>query len=348
MRRFLALLASLAFVAAGKPETSGKIGPAPALGIALNLPAANAGTRQAALETVRRTGASFFALELSWSAAEPRPREYQLDEITRSARLLRQSGATLHLVLPLVTESARDVPADLADLAFDDPKLSLRLGRLLDALSPVLRDVQTLSMGEAADTYFADKPEELRAYRRLFEGAVQFLRKKYPRLLVGVTVLAPTESRSPEVAAALHQKSPALFFSYCPLVAGAPFTQRPPSALEKDWSALLKAAAGKPIAFPEVRYSSSAENGSSPEQQAEFISRFRRFLAKSDGSALLFARYLWLRDLAPEALAPIEPGASVAERRRRALLTSCGLQDSSGRAKPAWRQWLRDSAGMKR
>ena len=342
MRRLLAA-SVLALLAAARPDRAANSGPTPALGVGLNLSGASPAQQQAALETVRRTGASFFALEISWSAAEPRPREYDVAEVTRSARLLRQSGATLHLMLPLVTESARDVPSDLAGTAFDDPKLSLRLGRLLDALAPALLDAQTLSLGEAADTYFADKPEELKAYRRLFEGAVQFLRKKFPRLLVGVTTSAPTESRSPEVAALLHQKSPVLFYSYCPLVAGAPFTQRPPDALEKDWSALLKGAAGRPIAFPEVSYSSSEENGSSPEKQAEFIRRFRRFASRSDGNALLFARYLWLRDPPPDSLPPIEAGASVAERRRRALLASCGLQDSGGRGKPAWREWLRAS-----
>jgi hypothetical protein len=219
---------------------------------------------------------------------------------------------------------------------------------LLDALTPLLLDVQTLSLGEAADTYFADKPEELRAFRRLFEGAVQFLQKKAPHLLVGVTTSAPTESLAPQVAAALHQKSPVLFYTYCPLVAGAPFTQRPPDALEKDWAALLKAAGGRPVAFPGVSYSSSAEVGSSPERQADFVRRFRRFLAKADGRALLFARYLWLRDPGPESLPAIEPGASVAERRRRALLGHCGLQDADGHPKPAWREWLRESTVVKR
>lgn len=324
--------------------------PVPAIGIGINVPDAGPEAQQAALDAVRRTGATFFALELSWSAAEPRPREYRLEEITRSARLLRQSGATLHLSIPLVNESARDVPADLTDTAFDDPKLSLRLGRLLDALTPVLLDVQTLSLGDAADTYFADKPDELRAYRRLFDGAVQFLQRKVPRLLVGVTTAAPTESRSPQVAAELHRRSPVLFYTYCPLVAsaGAPFTQRDPDSLEKDWAALLTAAGDRPIAFPRVSYSSSAENGSSPRKQAAFVGVFRRFLDRADGRKLLFARYLWLRDPAPSELPEVSPGSSVAERRRRALLGNLGLQDSAGRPKLAWTEWLQESAGVKR
>jgi hypothetical protein len=338
----LAVLLALAPLRVEKPTTP------PAIGIGVNVPDASGSAGQAALDMVRRTGASFFALDVSWSAAEPRPHEYRLEEIQRSARLLRQSGATLHLTIPLVTESARDVPSDLSDVAFDDPKLSLRLGRFLDALTPVLLDVQTLSLGDAADTYFADKPDELRAYRRLFDGAVQFLQKKLPRLLVGVTTAAPTESRSPQVAAELHRRSPALFYSYCPLVAGAPFLQRDPRVLEKDWEALLAAAGDRPIAFPRVSYSSSAENGSSPAKQAEFVRTLRRFLSRSDGRRLLFARYLWLRDPLPSELPEVQPGASVAERRRRALLGNLGLQDASGHPKPSWAEWLRESAGVKR
>ncbi len=351
MRPRIAALALVVAVSAGAapPRPGAPDPPAPALGVAVNLgPNASPAARQAALDMVRRTGASFFELELSWSAAEPAPRRYSLDEIIRTARLLRQSGATLHLDLPLVTETARDVPADLSQVAFDDPKLSLRLGRLLDALMPALYDFQTLSLGEGADTYFADRPEELRAFRRLFDGAVQFLAKKAPGLLVGVTTAAPEESPAPRVAAALHARSPLLLYMYSPFVRGSPFEQRDPGSLEKDWKLLLEGRGGKPIAFSDVRYSSSAENASSPARQAEFVRRFRAFLAKADGRALLFARYVALRDSPSESLPPPEPEPSVLERRRRAFLAHGGLQGPDGAPKPAWREWVRQSAGVKK
>lgn len=306
---------------------------------------------------VRRTGANFFALELSWAAAEPSPRRYRVEEITRAARLLRQSGAVLHLDLPLVNASGRDVPADLAGVAFDDPKLSLRLGGLLDALRPALLDFGSLSLGDSADAYFADKPEELRAFRRLFDGAVEYLAKKAPRLLVGVATAAPMDSPAPEVAAALHQRSSLLLYDYVPFVRDAPFTQRDPAALDRDWRALLANAAGRPVAFPVVSYSSSAENGSSHQKQAEFIGRLRGFLASSDGRALLFARYVALRDdpgPGPEpgdgALPEGAPDAvpSPAERRRRAFLANRGLQELDGKPKQAWREWVREAGTVKR
>jgi len=318
----------------------------PVLGVAVDLEAsASPAARQAALESVRRTGAVFFVLEVSWSAAEPRPRTYQLEKITRAARVLRQSGATLHLDLPLVTESARDVPSDLSTVAFDDPRLSLRLGHLLEALEPALLDFQTISLGEGADAYFAAHREELHAYRRLFDGAVQFLGKRAPHLLVGVTTAAPTESRAPEVAGALHRRSPALFYVYSALARAEPFTERDPSALEADWTALVKSAAGRPIGFPVVSYSSSPANGSNPEKQAEFVRQLRRFVTRSDRGAVLFVRYVGLRDSPERAKAAEE---SETERRRRAFLSNRGLQRSDGDPKPAWREWVRAGTPVKR
>ena len=339
----MALLVSTA--AAGGPDPAAAPRPTPALGVALNLDAtATAAERQEAVEAVRRTGASFFELTLSWSKAEPSPRQYVLEDLVRTARLLRQSGATLQLDLPLVSEAARDVPADLAGVAFDDPKLSLRLGRLLDALGPALLDFQTMSLGEAADAYFAARPDELPSYRRLFDGAVGFLKKKYPRLLVGVTTLAPTESPAPEVAALLHQRSPLLLYIYCPFVREKPFEQRPPEDLDRDWERLLKGAEGRPIGFPVVSYSSSKENASTPARQAEFVRHLRRFVSRADGRQLLFARYVALRDGKPEPAPGGTGGSTVADVRRAAFLAFRGLETPAGDPKPSWLAWVKPLA----
>lgn len=329
--------ALLSLLVAGPPATPAP--KPPALGLAVNLPAsASAADRQKALEEVRATGVSVLALAVSWPVAEPRPRKYVLDDVVRAARLLRQSGATLHLDVPLVDGRGRQVPADLAPLAFDDPKLAARLGRLFEALGPALLDFSTLSLGNEADSYFATRPDELAAYLRLFGGAVEFLGKAAPRLLVGVGTAAPTESRAPGVAARLHEKSPAVFFVYAPFVSGAPFTHRPPATLEADWKSILAAAAGRPVAFTEVSFSSSPENGSSPARQADFVRRMRRFVAAADPARLLFARYVPWRD-PPPVSAPTAPE----ERRREAFFANRGLQRSDGTAKPAWREWSRMS-----
>ena len=313
----------------------------PLLGLAIEFEKPpSAQIERQALAQVRSTGVSLFALSVSWSAAEPAREQYRVADVTRSARILRQSGASLHLDLPLVSGRSRDVPADLAGFAFDDPKLSIRLGHLLDALRPALLDFSTLSLGYEADAYFADKPEELKAFRRLFDGAVEFLHKLAPHLAVGVTTAAPTESLAPEVAARLHQKSPVLFYIYAPFVRGKPFFHRAPDALERDWKRLLDGAGGRPMAFPEVGYSSAAENGSSLAMQAEFVRRLRRFLSSADGRKLLFARYVGWRDPPPQAYR-VDPNAPEAARRRSAFLANRGLQGFNGEAKPAWREWVR-------
>jgi hypothetical protein len=258
--------------------------------------------------------------------------------VIRAARLLRQSGASVHLDLPLVVGREKTVPADLAQVPFDDSKLSIRLGQLLDALTPALLDSSTLSLGYEADVYFYDKQEELKAYRLLLDGAVTFLQKKVPDLAVGVTTLAPTESPAPVVAAMIHQRSPVLFYVYAPFERNRPFVHRPPSAIEEDWKQLLRVARGRPIAFPEVSYSSSPQNESSPEKQAEFVRRLRRLVAGTDGRSLLFARYVSWRDPKPD---PEESSNNSEVRRGAAFFAHRGLQTWKGEAKPAWREWLK-------
>jgi hypothetical protein len=338
-RRAALLLLALSALAAAPDSPA--VPSAPALGLDVNLPPGTpAAEQRRAFELARRTGVSLYAMTLSWAAAEPSPGKYRVDDLTRAARQLRQSGALLHLDLPLVVGRSRDVPADLEGVAFDDSRLSLRLGRLLDALDPALRDIATLSLGYEADAYFADKPDELRAFRRLFGGAVSFLGKKRPGLKVGVTTYAPTESPAPAVAAALHQRSPVLFYVYSPFEEGRPYWQRSPDAIEKDWKALLAQSGDRLLAFPEVSYSSSPENGSTPEKQADFVRRMRKLVSAADGRRLLFARWVSWRDA--RAGEP-PPDATDLDRRRAEFSTHRGLQGPDGAAKPAWRAWLRAS-----
>jgi hypothetical protein len=328
----------LALLAAAPPTPTARA-PRPGLGLSVEFEKSpTAEVERRVLEEIRPTGVNLFVLTLSWSQAEPSPRKYRVEAVTRSARILRQSGATVHLDLPLVSGRRRDVPADLARTAFDDPKLSVRLGQLLESLEPALADVATISLGYEADAYFADKADELKAYRRLFDGAVEFLGKIAPRLAVGVTTAAPGESASPEVAAELHQRSPVLFYLYAPFARDKLFWHRPPESLETDWKRLLEGAHGRPIAFSEVGYSSAAENGSTPQMQADFVRRFRRFLASADGRRLLFARYATWRDPAP---ARAEANATDAARRRMSFFANRGLKAADGTPKPAWKEWLR-------
>ena len=214
---------------------------------------------------VRRTGASFFVLELSWSAAEPAPRKYNLAEITRTARLLRQSGATLHLDLPLVTETARDVPADLSQIA-------VRRSEAVAAARQAPR---------RADAGAARRPDAVarRGRRHVFRGAsprscgpsgacstapCSFSRRRRRAFSSG--------SRRPRREKAPRPRSPppctpeARFSSICTLPSSTalPSSSATRALWRRTGRSSSRARAGGRSRFPDVSYSSSPENGSSP------------------------------------------------------------------------------------
>jgi hypothetical protein len=170
---------------------------------------------------------------------------------------------------------------------------------------------------------------------------------------VGVTTAAPTDTRAPLVEAELHRKSPALFYVYAPFSPAAPFLHRPPETIDRDWNAILAAAAGRPVGFTEVSFSSAPENGSTPEKQADFVRRMRRLAAETERSRLLFARYVPWRDPDPQnqldrrRLHPLPPGEGAGdEARRAAFFANRGLVKADGRPKPAWREWTRSGSAI--
>src|SRR5215831_12612996 len=102
MKRRAAILSVLLLLGAGPVERSKPTRPA-GLGLAVELEkdlTAEAGRR--VLADLRATGVSLFALRVSWPEAEPAPGKYDIESVLRAARILRQSGANVHLDLPLV------------------------------------------------------------------------------------------------------------------------------------------------------------------------------------------------------------------------------------------------------
>ena len=228
---------------------------------------------------VRRTGAHFFVLELSWSAAEPSPRRYSVEEITRAARLLRQSGAVLHLDLPLVhRDRARRAGGSGA-----------RRVRRSEALPPARRAPRRAAAGPSAISRRCrsatpptrtspTSPRSCGRIRRLFDGAVSFSKKKAPRSARRRRRRRRRwKARRPEVAAALHAAQPAPPLHVRALRPGIALRAARSRSLEKDWRVLLGGAGGRPIAFPLRQLLLVRRERLEPARQAEFVRRFRDF-----------------------------------------------------------------------
>ena len=302
---------------------------------------------------VRRTGASFFALELSWSAAEPAPRR-----VPRGGDHAHGAAAAPVGRHAPPRPAARDrEPRATCRRIWRTSRSTIRSCRCAWAASstrctPALLDFQIALARRAAPTPTSPtSPTSCAPTGGSSTAPSSFSRRSCRACSSASTTAAPTESPAPEVAAALHQREPAPALHLLRRSSrGAPFEQRDPDVLEKDWRALLEGARGtadrvsassatpprpRTARAPSSRPSSSAASGASSN--------------RADGRALLFARYVALRDEpARRASRGADAAPVAAEAAPGVSRATAGSRSSTGRRSRPGASGLRESAGCEK
>ena len=118
---------------------------------------------------------------------------------------------------------------------------------------------------------------------------------------------------------------------------------RPPSAVHGDFAAVVNAIPDKPIIYYQIGYPSSPSLGSSPEQQATFITEaFRAWDEHAD--RILMLDFQWMHETPAFGLDQYAEYYQSDSPDFRAFLGSLGLQSWSGKPKPAWGVLSREAA----
>lgn len=281
-------------------------------------------------------GARSTVVTYTWSALEPQPGVYALQDLRNATALARNSAQRLYVGVQVINTTRRETPADLASAPLDAAAVTARFRALLDQIVPLFEGrVAYLSIGNEVDVFLGTNAPAWAAYQRFYEDAAGHARQLDPSLKIGVTATADAASNAAAASlTALNRTSDFVAMTYYPL--NADFTVRPPSTVVSDMQKMLSFAGAKPLVLQEVGYPASTQLGSSDAAQAAFVRNvFQAW--DSAGGRIPLLNFFLLHDVAPaqcEAWGSYYGLSNSANF--KAYLCSLGLRGPDGTPKAAW------------
>jgi hypothetical protein len=271
----------------------------------------------------------------TWSTLEPTPGHIDVSQLQAALEYYRQKGLQALLGIQVINTVKREVPSDLATVAFDDPRFIARFHTLLDAVRGALSgNEQYISIGNEVDVYLQAQPAEWAAYAGFYADAVSYLHGHSPGLLVGVTTTFGgfAHESSAEVQS-LNAPSDVVILTYYPLQGDA--QALPPSSPITDIPRMVSLAGGKPVVLQEAGYPSGGLNASSEAAQQQFVTDL--FQAwRAAGNSVPFLSYFLLYDFDTTTCDALGNYYGSMDPAFLSYLCTLGLRHADGTPKPAW------------
>ncbi len=305
---------------------------------------------EACFEMARAAGAEAIQLPIMWDDCEKSPGVFTPDPdwLAIADAYYGPRQVPVHLVLVPIDTNNRRVPADLASVPFDDPRMIERFGAWLDwALGrvPAVKLV-SLSIGNEVDALLAGEADWA-AYGVFFEAARERARRVRPGCPVGVKMTwgGLTAPPGAEFARRLNRSSDGVFATYYAI--GPDFRVKSAEQAVGDLTALVDAYPDRGIWLLEIGCPSSLRIGGSEELQARFV---RDVFALWDrrAASIPALHWTWMHDIPATAVESYGRYYRLADEGFLAYLGSLGLRtgEGQGRDKAAFRA-LREEAARR-
>ncbi len=349
--RVLAAAAALALLAAagcgGKSSTAPPTAAGARLGLSLNTtdssllnPTTFPDSMLDALNRAKAAGVTVLANVPQWSVLEPTPGNWNLGEATIYFDVVTSLGFRTYLNLRILDTGSRNVPPDVAALAWDDTAMIRRVDVVVDTLAAYANRYRCLAaaFGNEVDAYFGQHPAEFGAFLALYRREVVRFHALAPGVPIGIVTTNPLANPAAVYGDSLNVTSDVVLHTFYPSVPGS-FDMKPVATFDADLEAVVARANGKPVAFQEVGFSSDPLVNGSPASQAEAVRRFRTWLARQPSSRVPFASWFLYTDWTAMTLNTLFGYYGFNTPEFGAFLGSLGLRDSLGRAKPAWEEF---------
>ncbi len=292
-----------------------------------------------ALTVAKSSGMNLLPLIFQWSVIDG-DLGYDPDHLVPAIDLvLPEQQLGLSLTISPIAADHRDLPPDIANLAFDDPIVINRFISLIDslALGITRTQVRYFLLGNEVDLYFTNHRDEWAPYTRFCEAVAPVARAAFgPNCRIGA------ECTTGSVATdnfgsiqALNAHLDVAVFTYYPV--DDQFKMEPVSVVSGDLDHLLERMTGKQVMLEETGYATGAACQGSEQAQAEFVKEiFKAWDRHPDQLECIC--FLWLSDI-PPALAQqtaVDYGVTgtPVETAFVEFIRTLGLRTSEGVAKP--------------
>jgi hypothetical protein len=215
-------------------------------------------------------GVTRVPITYAWGALEPVPGEYDDGNLALAALFFPAMGMAIDIAITPIASNRLVMPGDLADREFDDPAVIQRYLELIDHVMAVLAeaDVRLLLIGVEVDAYLGENQDAWDDYAAFTAAVAGYVHDVQPGVEVGVQSTTYSRIVDAERWADIDASTDIVATSYYPLDG---LMARDPAEIDADFDTLAALYPDRIIRIVEAGYPSSKANGSSGEQQAQFI-----------------------------------------------------------------------------
>ena len=332
------------------------------IGLAVNAPSQTVSLRQLdeAFLDASSTGIGRTNVYLFWNIIEPERGEFDWSQSDVLIGLSEKNDLRVTLFFSVVNGKILGPFPDWTGNPSLDSIGADRLADVLDAILLRYDIIDTVIIGGSTESQFRYNEQDIPAYRDLFNGAYEILKEKHPDVMFGNSfALHHVISKNLDHVVGALAVGDVVAFSYLP-VDSLNDIVRTPAEAAGDLEQAINLAAGKPVGFLEVSWSTSDFVGGDEDSQSEFVKRMFEFYSDNE-SEIEFLTWGRQHDR-PEGTCVAEQqdigsekitvggdsilGTSefVIERLDRYTCSS-GLVDVEGMPKPAWNEF-KNQIGM--
>ncbi len=303
----------------------------PCIGLAAN---PVVGTGEAAfLASVRREmrlGLDGGTMTLKWDEVATQG----LKSVSDGVGLANLTGQKELLTIATIDTVKKRLPADLADLQWDDPVLEKRFDDLLGQVAPIVAGkISWISLGNEVNPYLTAHAEELQPYLRFLAHERDTVHRLLPKVQVGVTITCMDSTLQSYIPKALQQGMDVTIFTYYPL--DPQFKVIVPLQTKQHFDAMLDIAGDRPLLLQEIGCPTSDASGGSEAIQADFVNQVFDQMDAHAGKIGLGVFFME-NDFSADQLKLWTAYYGIGAPSFIGYLATLGLCDGTGKPKAAW------------